>query len=1452
MVSKDKKKVLAVAMSSAMVSSQLLGTVGVYAGEAQAQPNKEKVEKPKVLREAPSGGYDVKLRVGSEIVGSKSVPMGENVTVSVTQTASGSDIDNMVVTLPNGKEESSAGGSAPMKEVTFKVEEGVFNLGSNNIKITLTDSQGNTKQEVATLNVVKAENRFELSIPEVERVVKGIDFYDGVYTISHYTNSLSKAHASLDMVGFEPAGDAKFDSGKGCWEIPVKIKRAAKGVTQFQTSVAVKGMSDSKTTFDFTCEKETIKPQVNITSSFKNGKVVGKIEVIEQNIDKSDIQVTTNCDLLGDWEKKGDKWTRNFEFTGQGAWNCSCSVTDIFGNEGSFAVGDTVDTIKPEITLSEITEEGKKGYLVSIEDANLDINSISIETNGENKGLKQVSPTKAEAKILLADEEKYNIKVTAKDTFKNVSVEEKKNILVDSTKPRVRVSKTVKDGIFREFVSVTFTVTDKFFDPDKSTLETNGISGVWKKAGDGVWTRTLKYVNDGRYHYKLTAVDTSGNETVVEGGNTLIDTTKPVITVDGLKEGGFYKKGKTFTIRIKDANFDPTTGFASDTSGRLGEWAQNSDIWENSVTFDAEGIHHLKLQAVDKAGNKADDFNVASFEIDATAPKLKMSGVESGTIHNSNQTVRISCDEKNFNPKKAKIETNGVVGEWKQTTVNHWEVEVKFDKDGTYNLTATVKDKADNESNEVSVKNVIIDKTAPVVKVDGIEKNKIYAGKASGTLTIVEKNFDKSKVKVSGASIGEWTQNGDTWTAGIEQTKEGVFDVKVSVVDKAGNSSALNLDKVEVDQTKPVIELSGAKSGKIYAKDTVIKVRITEKNFSEENTKIETNGVVGTWKNLGEGIWENSVTFGVDGDYSIKVTSADVVGNAAETVGITNVSVDKTAPTVEITGFSDGKIYPGNVTGQVKVVDRHFNPNGARIGGASVGEWVQNGDVWTAPITATFEGNNTVTLTATDVVGNVSKGISTGSFIIDKTAPKVTMNLTGLVNGKYSNNQVVANLVVEDANFDPSGLKVTGGANFSGWSRTGNVWRSTAVFGADGVYNFSATATDKAEHVGNTVSSNEFIVDRTKPQISISGVQNGVSYHKGASGVIKVTDTNLDPARTTATLVNSKGVKIAMNGGSGSWSFGDLPRQKKYDGYYTLKVVGYDLAGNYDERTVTFSVNRFGSDFEFTNSDVLGKYIQKAKTINIVERSIDRLNTANTTVKVFRNGKEIKLEKGMLNVQETKSGEYVYTYSIDKKAFKQDGKYVIQIFSKTADGMENSSLSQEMSFVKDGTKPEIIASGVKTNGVYKAVTKNVVITVKDLSPLKTLKFYINGKEVKPEKLNDTDFKLVLKESSEKYDIKVVAVDKAGNSEEMNIENIYVTSSIWGIMWNNIFFKIALGALTLGICFLIAFLWKRKRDKENERMKEVDKINSSYKTTSGSGTGGSSSARSDSIGGTGEK
>ena len=557
-------------------------------------------------------------------------------------------------------------------------------------------------------------------------------------------------------------------------------------------------------------------------------------------------------------------------------------------------------------------------------------------------------------------------------------------------------------------------------------------------------------------------------------------------------------------------------------------------------------------------------------------------------------------------------------------------------------------------------------------------------------------------------------------------------------------------------------------------------------------------------------------------------------------------SIDETSPIISVsydTQVSNDGFYNGSKVANVKVTDSNFNPNSFSITGnsGSLGAWVKDGDVWSNSISFTNDADYSFSLSCKDYANNTSNTYSSPSFTIDKTSPNVsvTWNNDSPANGNYYSSSRIATITVTEHNFNSNNIIVSGGT-ISGWTSNGDTHTTTVSFDSDGEYELSISGTDNAGNALNNYSSGSFIVDLSLPTVEIIGVEDGVSYKKDAFLNVVIGDDAIDTYKTSITLSGKRRGDISLDGvlssKGGTLSIEEFPYEEEYDDIYTLDIKVYDKAGNYVEKSITFSINRNGSSYEFMTSDVLGNYLNGAESISLKEYNVDKIDTSKSKVVIYLNGSEIEVPKSAISIKELSSedGKYVYQYSIDASVFSVDGKYLVQIYSTSSDGTEYSSITEEYAFVLDTVAPEVIISGVKDNGKYNEYSKIVTIDIRDTTGVKDIKVFLDG-DVLSTSYDNGIYSVEIPEDSNKRDLLVVVTDFAGNESSKEIKGILVTADTWLYLTNQFWFKALLVAATLVFIFiitLVVLVRRRKRLELNEQLSaELGEIYSS----SGSGS-----------------
>lgn len=588
---------------------------------------------------------------------------------------------------------------------------------------------------------------------------------------------------------------------------------------------------------------------------------------------------------------------------------------------------------------------------------------------------------------------------------------------------------------------------------------------------------------------------------------------------------------------------------------------------------------------------------------------------------------------------------------------------------------------------------------------------------------------------------------------------------------------------------------------------------------------------------------------------NIWVRLTDRAGNVSESYRV--ISIDKDVPEIGVTWDitePDG-YYNGNRTANIVITERNFDPSQVSFQGmyGTLGSWVNMGDTWRNTISFSEDNKYQFSITCTDRAGNTSQTYNSESFTIDKTAPVISVywDNNSYCNANYFNSARTATITVIEDNFDPSKISLSGTGVLSAWSHNGNSHTARLAFTSNGAHEFSISCTDLADNGSNMYTEPQFIIDTGEPTLTINGVQNGISYKKDVSFTVSMADDHIDQSRTEVHLTGRKNGEIeltsSLNEKTGLFELTGFPEGADFDDIYTLFAVVYDMAGNSKEETLMFSLNRFGSKYTFSDGELLGNYTNKAKDVEVVEENIDQLEISKSRVVLLKDGKDVELDESLVSVTEIEAeAGYNYIYGIKSGAFKSDGKYQVQVYSKAIEGTQYSNVSEEYEFVLDSKKPDIIISGIDNDGRYNAYEKTVSIDVRDTYGVRDIEVMLNGKRINVEK-KDGIYSFNVRENKEKQYINVVAYDMAGNMSEKKIDGFYISSNALQFLVNQLWFKIGVGAMLTFLGILIGLIIKNIKDskkREYQALEEHEELYRSTVTSSNLGTDGNHTADKD--------
>lgn len=435
--------------------------------------------------------------------------------------------------------------------------------------------------------------------------------------------------------------------------------------------------------------------------------------------------------------------------------------------------------------------------------------------------------------------------------------------------------------------------------------------------------------------------DRAGN--VSENYRTLsIDKDAPVIGVtwDQNNPSGYYNSTRTASITITERNFDPSQVTFSGMYGNLGSWVNMGDTWRNTITFTEDNKYQFGISCTDRAGNTSQNYNSEQFTIDKTAPVISVywdnNSYSNANYFNSARTATITVIEDNFDPSRITLTGTGVLSAWSHSGNTH-TARLAFTSNGSHEFSVSCVDLADNTSNTYSEAQFIIDSSAPVLTINGVQNGISYKKDVAFTVSMSDDHIDQSRTEVhlTGRKNGEIeltsSLNEKTGLFELSGFPEGadfddIYTLFAVVYDMAGNSKEetimFSLNRFGSKYTFSDGELLGNYTNK--AKD----VEVIEENIDQLDVTKARVALVKDGKDIKldeslVSVTEVEAEAGYNYIYNIKGDAFDkdgkyqvqVYSKAIEGTNYSNVSeeyefvLDSKKPDIIISGIEDNESY---------------------------------------------------------------------------------------------------------------------------------------------------------------------------------------------------------------------------------------------------------------------------------------------------------------------------------------------------------------------------------------------------------------------------------------------------------------------------------------------------------------------------------------------------------------
>lgn len=840
--------------------------------------------------------------------------------------------------------------------------------------------------------------------------------------------------------------------------------------------------------------------------------------------------------------------------------------------------------------------------------------------------------------------------------------------------------------------------------------------------------------------------------------------------------------------------------------------------------------------------------------------------------YNGDATVTFTVNEANFFPEDVVVSVSkdgetpyAVTPNWTDKSVDEHIGTYTLSGDGDYVVNVEYTDRSDNQMDSYTSHTITIDTIKPVIDVKYQNTNLI-----------------------------------DTVKDRDEKDRKYFDDTQTAIV--TINEHNFNADEVDF---------------RIVAKDVTGK----ELDASALNTKSQ-------WS-VGENddIHIVTITYPGDANYTFDIDYTDLATNQADDYAPDYFTVDKTAPTSLTVSYSASVLdtvlesisfgfYNAKMTVTLTADDitsgvHNFKYSYLNAAGVSsvnaelIDQAIEAADIAYSEdgmtATMTFEipkmvlgndnqFNGTVEFTAYDRADNETNQKDTKRIVVDNIAPTANVQYNTPVNEvngiSYYDGDIHATVTITEANFYADDVQVMvakdGGAPYAvtpSWTDNSvDTHTGTFTLTEDGDYIITINYRDKSTNQMQTYTSNQLTVDTDiqVPTYSINGVaktEEGGAYKNDVTVAFSFEDENFDTKtiRLERTRFNSVEDVTADfirssdtdQGGSGSF---EIPSEVENDGIYVLTIGMTDKANHTTESSLKFTINRYGSVYEY--SDYLTSLLEKqyikidgnnseaiTQDLVITEYNANQILTDSLNILITRDGEAIDTQytsnptvDGNAGIGE--SGWYQYAYTIAKENFAEDGVYKITLTSAYAaddsDRNESTSVPENsidaagnqilhtMDFTVDTTKPEIRNIVNLDKPIVNAQTLDVDYTIVDVGGLKSIEVIVNGSTIDTiTEFGDNAFNYLgsfkLNESSDAQTVQMKVTDIAGNvtdtaSDDFNTNDLYVfndtitVSTNFFVRWyaNKPLFWGSIGGVVVlagFIWFLVAFKRRKKEDKE---------------------------------------
>uniref|UniRef100_UPI0039C6F2A7 Ig-like domain-containing protein n=1 Tax=Nostoc sp. CCY 9925 TaxID=3103865 RepID=UPI0039C6F2A7 len=659
-------------------------------------------------------------------------------------------------------------------------------------------------------------------------------------------------------------------------------------------------------------------------------------------------------------------------------------------------------------------------------------------------------------------------------------------------------------------------------------------------SADGTWQITTSSLTDGIHSLSAAVTDIAGNtNTSVTSLDITVDTVFPQLTLDKPFDQTPLRQGDKITGRING-----TGSSVISLSYRFNNQSEIPIVYNSAEAFDQEldltglgnGVHVLTIVAIDAAGNLLTTQYNVTVQLDEAAPVITAALTNDTAPSSTTNSDRITFDPAITGNV---VDTSRVVefraGFDNTPIANFVDVLRQLNSDGTFSF-------------DRSQLAAIYGSSIP----DGVHTLHLLAQDEFGNLTEVY-NF--------------------TFT--LDTTTPAPNNLDLPASNDSGTSSTDNITKYP----------SSGITGNAEAGATV---QLVNSNGGQ---------ILGQATADANGAWQITTNNLADDTYNVSAIATDIAGNLSSISAIT-ITIDSTAPTlalttpVDTTPLKQGARLVGSTSGtgssisalsysfdNQAAIPLFFNPDGS---------FDQQLD-----FTGIANGDRVLTITTTDIAGNITIQQYNLTVNLDYEAPIITANLIrdtaqgGNTNSDRTTFDPTIVGTVTDINHIVElrvGLNDTLAANYvditaqiqPDSSFTLNRTQLETILGntlTDGVHTLYLVAKDEFDNISPTFEYTFTLDTSTLTPRNLDLIPNsdlGVTNSDDITNVSNPTITGNAEVGATVQLFHSGQVLgTATADSTGTWQ---IVTSELTDGIYNLTAVATDIAGNVSNESAPLQV----------------------------------------------------------------------------------------------------------------------------------------------------------------------------------------------------------------------------------------------------------------------------------------